>query len=73
MIVWWIAVLVGVAECGMMGTCQLSGPTSKVTLMKAVDELVWADSQVLGCQGIFTVGLLQPLEFDVAVRGPKTG
>jgi len=51
----------------------LSGPTSKVTLMKAVDELVWADSQMLGCRGIFTVGLLQPLEFDVAVRGPKTG
>jgi len=54
-------------------TCCLSGPTSKVTLMKAVDELVWADSQMLGCRGIFTVGLLQPLEFDVAVRGPKTG
>ena len=52
---------------------RLSGPTSKVTLMKAVDELVWANSQMLGCQGIFTVGLLQPLEFDVAVRGPKTG
>ena len=53
--------------------CQLSGPTSNVTLMKTVDELVWANSQVLGCRGIFTVGLLQPLEFDVAVRGPKTG
>jgi len=51
----------------------VSGPTSKVTLMKAVDELVWANSQMLGCRGIFTVGLLQPLEFDVAVRGPKTG
>jgi len=51
----------------------LSGPTSKVTLMKAVDELVWANSQMLGCRGIFTEGLLQPLEFDVAVRGPKTG
>jgi len=54
-------------------TPSLSGPTSKVTLMKAVDELVWANSQMLGCRGIFTVGLLQPLEFDVAVRGPKTG
>jgi len=53
--------------------CLVSGPTSKVTLMKAVDELVWANSQMLGCRGIFTVGLLQPLEFDVAVRGPKTG
>jgi len=52
---------------------ELSGPTSKVTLMKGVDELVWANSQMLGCRGIFTVGLLQPLEFDVAVRGPKTG
>ena len=52
---------------------SVSGPTSKVTLMKAVDELVWANSQMLGCRGIFTVGLLQPLEFDVAVRGPKTG
>jgi len=52
---------------------KLSGPTSKVTLMKAVDELVWANSQMLGCRGIFTVGLLQPLEFDIAVRGPKTG
>jgi len=51
----------------------MSGPTSKVTLMKAVDELVWANSQMLGCRGIFTVGLLQPLEFDVTVRGPKTG
>jgi len=51
----------------------LSGPTSKATLMKAVDELVWANSQMLGCRGIFTVGLLQPLESDVAVRGPKTG
>ena len=50
----------------------LSGPTPKVTLMKAVDELVWANSQMLGCRGIFTVGLLQPLEFDVTVRGPKT-
>jgi len=27
----------------------LSGPTSKVTLMKAVDELVWTNSQMLGC------------------------
>jgi len=52
---------------------SVSGPTSKVTLMKAVDELVWANSQMLGCRGIFTVGLLQPLEFDIAVRGPKTG
>jgi len=26
--------------------------------MKAVDELVWANSQMLGCRGIFTVGLL---------------
>jgi len=51
---------------------SLSGPTSKVTLMKTVDELVWANSQMLGCRGIFTVGLLQPFEFDVAVRGPKT-
>jgi len=51
----------------------MSGPTSKVTLMKTVDELVWANSQMPGCRGIFTVGLLQPLEFDVAVRGPKTG
>jgi len=25
LIVWWLVVLVGVAECGMMGTCQ---PTS---------------------------------------------
>ena len=41
--------------------------------MKAVDKLVWANSQMLGCRGIFTVGLLQPLKFDVAVRGPKTG
>jgi len=56
-----------------MITHSLSGPTSKATLMKAVDELVWANSQMLGCRGIFTVGLLQPLEFDVAVRGPKTG
>ena len=52
---------------------RLSGPTSKATLMKAVDKLVWANSQMLGCRGIFTVGLLQPLEFDIAVRGPKTG
>ena len=51
----------------------MSGPTSKVTLMKTVNELVWTNSQMLGCRGIFTVGLLQPLEFDVAVRGPKTG
>ena len=65
----------------MLGSCRVgpvvikmvSGPTSKVTLMKAVDELVWANSQMLGCRGIFTVGLLQPLEFDIAVRGPKTG
>jgi len=27
----------------------LSGPTSKVTLMRTVDELVWANSQMLGC------------------------
>jgi len=53
-------------------TPLLSGPTAKVTLMKAVNKLVWADSQMLGCRGIFTVGLLQPLEFDVAVRSPKT-
>jgi len=44
---------------------MMSGPTSKVTLMKAVDELVWTNSQMLGCRGIFTVGLLQPLDFDV--------
>jgi len=37
------------------------------------NKLVWADSQMLGCRGIFTMGLLQPLEFDVVVRGPKTG
>jgi len=59
-------------KCQIIFT-RLSGPTSKVTLMKTVDELVWANSQMLGCRGIFTVGLLQPLEFDVAVRGPKTG
>ena len=53
-------------------TSVVSGPTSKVTLMKTVDELVWANSQMLECRGIFTVGLLQPLEFDIAVRGPKT-
>jgi len=52
---------------------DVSGPTSKVTLMKTVDKLVWTNSQMLGCRGIFTVGLLQPLEFDFAVRGPKTG
>ena len=51
----------------------MSGLTSKVTLMKAVDELVWTNSQMLGCQGIFTVGLLQSLEFDIAVGGPETG
>jgi len=41
--------------------------------MKAVDELVWTNSQMLRCRMIFTEGLLQPLKFDVAVRGPKTG
>ena len=37
--------------CGQLTSCVLlvSGPTSKVTLMKTVDELVWADSQMLGC------------------------
>ena len=70
----------GEQETCLVKTSQLasrllwvSGPTSTVTLMKTVDELVWANSQMLGCRGIFTVGLLQPLEFDVAVRGPKTG
>ena len=58
---------------GALTTTLMSGPTSKVTLMKIVDELVWANSQMLGCRGIITVGLLQPLKFDVAVRGPKTG
>jgi len=66
--------LMGKYESMLRRTTQVvSGPTSKVTLMKTVDELVWANSQMLGCRGIFTVGLLQPLEFDVAVRGPKTG
>jgi len=84
--VWAIRDGNGGGEGGSWGFCRkegrmgrsivgrdLSGPTSKVTLMKTVDKLVWANSQMLGCQGIFTVGLLQPLGFDVAVRGPKTG
>ena len=45
------ASVIGSLVLCILSTDLLSGPTSKVTLMKAVDELVWANSQCWGVEG----------------------
>ena len=56
----------GVVEWGMGKRYRINGEwyippvraNLKGTLMTTVDKLVWTNSQMLGCQGVFAMGLL---------------